>query len=283
MTTLVSSGLDHPTGVAVDGSGNLYFADTFNSAIKEWSPSTQQVTTLVSSGLNHPTGVAVDGSGNLYIADRDNNAVEEWNAATQQLTTLVATGLNLPVGVAVDGSGNVYIADANNNAIKKWSSSTQQVTILVSTGLNSPYGVAVDGSGNLYIADTINNAIKEIPNAFIGPASVTEPASAGSDSLLQILPATTSLTGIFAPTSDQSWLTIGTIASGVINFSFTANTSGADPHRAHHCTGPADHRDAKWIGDSAAIHYQREQHYLYGGSCGLVRSDGNGVPLPRIK
>jgi hypothetical protein len=85
----------------------------------------------------------------------------------------------------------------------------------------------VDGSGNVYIADTSNNAIKQIPNTFVGPASVTELASAGSDSLLPVLPATATLTGIFAPTSDQSWLTIGNIASGVVNFMFTANTSGA--------------------------------------------------------
>jgi uncharacterized repeat protein (TIGR01451 family) len=40
-----------------------------------------------------------------------------------------------------------------------------------------------------------------------------------------VLPSTTSLTGIFAPTSDQSWLTIGAITGGIVNFSFTANTS----------------------------------------------------------
>ena len=53
----------------MDGSGNVYIADTNNNAIKEYNASTQQVTTLVSSGLNTPKGVAVDGSGNVYIAD----------------------------------------------------------------------------------------------------------------------------------------------------------------------------------------------------------------------
>jgi len=108
------------------------------------------------------------------------------------------------------------------------------VTTLVSPGLNQPSGMAVDGSGNVYFSDTGNNAIKEIPNAFVGPASLTEPAAAGSDSLLQVLPATASLAGVFTPTSDQGWLTIGTIASGVVNFSFTANTSTSA--RAAHIT-----------------------------------------------
>jgi len=185
------------------------------------------VIALVSTGLNQPSGVAVDGSGNVYIADTNNNAIEEWSAPAQAVSTLISTGLNRPSGVAVDGSGNVYIADTSNGAIKEWSAATQQETMLVSTGLNQPSGVAVDGSGNVYIADTDNNAIKEMPYAFVGPASLTEPASAGSGSLLPVLPATVSLAGVFTPASDQNWLSIGTIANGVVGFSFSANTSSA--------------------------------------------------------
>jgi sugar lactone lactonase YvrE len=267
VTTLVPSGLNNPLGVAVDGSGNVYIADTGSTAIKEWSASTQQVTTLsavpypagvavdssgnvfivntlndtisewsalmqqlttlLSTGLSSPYGIAVDGSGNLYITNTANNAIKEWSASTQQVITLLSTGQANPFGVAVDGSGNVYFTDADNNLVREWSASTQQETSLVFTGLNSPIGVSVDTSGNVYIADTGNNAIKEIPNAFVGPPSLTEPPGAGSDSLLPVLPSTANLTGIFAPTSDQSWLTIGTIANGVISFSFTANPSTA--------------------------------------------------------
>jgi hypothetical protein len=225
VATLVSSGLNNPAGVAVDSSGNVYIADSDNNAIKEWSAATQTVTALVSSGLDYPTGAAVDGSGNVYIADYFNNAIKEWSAATRAVTTLVSSGLKEPCCIAVDGSGNVYIADYGNNAIKEWSAATQAVTTLVSSGLNHPGGVAVDGSGNVYIADEYNNAIKEIPYAFVGPASLTEPASAGSDSLLPVLPSTAPLTGVYAPSSDSGWLTIGTIANGAVGFSFAANTS----------------------------------------------------------
>ena len=86
-TTLVSSGLNGPTGVAVDGHGNVYIADYGNNAIRQWSAATQEVTTLISSGLNGPFGIAVDGSGDIYIADERNNAVKKWSAATQQVTT----------------------------------------------------------------------------------------------------------------------------------------------------------------------------------------------------
>jgi len=225
VTTLVSAGLNQPVAVAVDGSGNVYIADSGNNAIEEWSAATQQMTALVSTGLSNPSGVAVDAAGNVYIADTGNNAVKQWSASLQQVATLVSTGLNQPVAVAVDGSGNVYIADSQNNAIEEWGAATQQVTTLVSTGLSGPSGAAVDGLGNVYIADTGNNAIEEIPLVFAGPASVSEPVTAGSDALLPVLPSTVSLAGMFAPSSDQGWLTIGTIANGIVNFSFTANTS----------------------------------------------------------
>ena len=104
----------------------------------------------------------------------------------------------------------------------------------MSSGLNSPIGVAVDGSGNVYIADTGNNAIKEVPYAFVGPASLTETPAAGSDSLLQVMPPTQSLTGIFAPSSDQTWLTFGTISNDVVAFNFTANTTSGS--RTAHIT-----------------------------------------------
>ena len=90
-------GCCHPNGVAVDGSGNVYFADSYNSAIDEWNASTNLVTTLVSTGLNTPSGVAVDGAGNVYFADTFNNAIKEWTTPPpRQVTTLVSTGLNTP-------------------------------------------------------------------------------------------------------------------------------------------------------------------------------------------
>ena len=114
----MSSGLILPCGVAVDRAGNVYIADTLNSAIKEWTVANNTVTTLVSSGLSYPHGVAVDGAGNVYFADQANNAIKKWTAASNTVTTLVASGLNYPEGVAVDGADNIYIADSATTRLK---------------------------------------------------------------------------------------------------------------------------------------------------------------------
>jgi DNA-binding beta-propeller fold protein YncE len=157
LTTLVS-GLKVPHGVAVDGAGDVFFADTHNDAVKEWNPSTQTVTTLVSSGLNLPTGVAVDGAGDVVIADTLNGAIKEWHAATGTVSTL-ASGLFFPTGVAVDGAGDVVIADYR--VVKEWHAATGTVTTLVSSGLKEPAGVAVDGAGNVFITDNGTNRLLE--------------------------------------------------------------------------------------------------------------------------
>ena len=229
VTTLVS-GLALPLNIAVDNLGNVYFADANNHAVKEWNASTLQVTTLATTGTDRPLGVAVDASGNVYFTQQDLHTLYEWNAQTQVVSALLSAGLSNPSGLVVDGSGNVYISDQGNAAVKKWSVLTQTATV-VTSGFNTG-GLALDGSGNLYMADYSNSLILEIPFAFVGPANLTEPSSAGSDSLLQVVPSTTSLTGVFAPTSNQSWLTIGTITNGVINFSFAANAT-ASTRTAH--------------------------------------------------
>ena len=71
--TTLGGGFRDPTGVAVDGGGNVYVADSGNNAVNEMPPgcaSSSCVTTL-GGGFSEPTGVAVDGSGNVYVADSD--------------------------------------------------------------------------------------------------------------------------------------------------------------------------------------------------------------------
>ena len=154
--TTVGTGLNLPFGVAVDGSGDVFIADAGNNQVVEVKPDGTQTT--VGTGLNVPVSVAVDGNGDLFIADFGNNRVVEVNAGG--IETTVASGFNEPRGVAVDGSGDLFIADTGNNQVVEVKSDGTRATI--GSGLSGPAGVTVDGSGDLFIADTGNSRVVEV-------------------------------------------------------------------------------------------------------------------------
>ena len=139
---------NHPSGLAVDGAGNVYVADTWNCAIRKVTTN-GVVTTLAGSAnnsggiigstdgpgpsalFNYPVGLAVDSSTNLYVADTGNSTVR-MITPNAMVTTLAGTvgalgsndgqGTNgrfaLPNGIAVAGSGVLYVADSGNNTIR---------------------------------------------------------------------------------------------------------------------------------------------------------------------
>ena len=193
----VDARLFSPQGVAVDGAGNLFIADTVNHRIRKvdsagvistvagtgWTGSRGDGGPAVDARLNRPYGVAVDGAGNLFIADTDNNRIRKVDAAGV-ISTVAGTGefgggfsgdggpataalLDRPYGVAVDGAGNLFIADTVNYRIRKVDSAGVISTVAGTDDarLFSPQGVAVDGAGNLFIADTVNHRIRKVDSA----------------------------------------------------------------------------------------------------------------------
>ena len=188
----LGSGFNLPTGVAVDGAGNVYVADYNNHAVKEIVAGTggagagtvNSGSTVIAlgSGFSYPEGVAVDGAGNVYVADNGDNEVKEIVAGTgsagvgkvnsSSTVNILGSGFRYPEGVAVDGAGNVYVADSTHYVVKEIvagtgtaTAGTVNSTSTVNTlggGFDFPEGVAVDGAGNVYVADTGNNAVKEI-------------------------------------------------------------------------------------------------------------------------
>ncbi|MGA9061102.1 MAG: Ig-like domain repeat protein [Terracidiphilus sp.] len=165
-----------PDGVAVDGSGNVYVADSGAPAVYQIAPGSATATAL-GSGFVSPKGVAVDGNGDVFVADPGGPTVKEILAvkgtisASSSIVTLggyMAGGaifsFSAPTGTAVDSAGNVYVADTSANAVDEIlaASGYSVVTVLNSSSFSNPEGVAVDSGGNVYIADTGNAAVKEI-------------------------------------------------------------------------------------------------------------------------
>ena len=157
-----SSNVSSPFGVAVDGSGNVFFSSSWGAVYKETLTAGSYTQSTVVTGLPSATGVAVDGSGAVYIAVNETNGwvVKETPSAGGYTQSTIAVGNGgVPFGVAVDGSGNVYVAYTDNNGIGQVFKETPTEagyvqSIIQTSGLNQPMGIAVDGSGNVYIGNS---------------------------------------------------------------------------------------------------------------------------------
>jgi len=162
---------DRPMGLAADGEGNLYVADTGAGAIRVLSPE-GTVTTLV-SGLAEPTGLCwYDGS--LYVAETENHRILRVTAGVVEI--LAGSGeegfldgaaqeacFSSPMGLAVDARGRVYVADTVNGAVRRISDG--QVDTLVMSKPDSPQrwpvspiGLLVQDS-NLYVCDNFTGKL----------------------------------------------------------------------------------------------------------------------------
>jgi sugar lactone lactonase YvrE len=134
-------------GLAVDGQGDLYIADSYNGRIRYVNASTGIVSTIAGDGRIgssgdggpptqahiYPFGLALDASGNLYFAE-GLNTVRKLAAGAGSISTVAGTGylgsggvggsatmanLCSPQGVAADSSGSIYIAEYCNYRVSK--------------------------------------------------------------------------------------------------------------------------------------------------------------------
>jgi sugar lactone lactonase YvrE len=138
---------NRPTGLAIDGSGNIYVADTGNHTIRRIDTGGNVTTvaglagtsgstnaTGTSARFKSPAALAVTSGGILYVADTLNYTIRKIVLSSRAVTTLAgaagtsgttnsATGtlarFGLIYGIGVDSSGNIFAADFSGSTIRK--------------------------------------------------------------------------------------------------------------------------------------------------------------------
>ena len=176
--------LSGPGSIAVDGTGNLYIADSGNNRVRKVDGATQVIMAVAGTGARGARGdgglatqariadltdLAVDGAGNLYIADLSSQRVRRVDARTGIIRTVAGTGARgdsgdgglateaafyEPATVAVDGTGNLYIVDYSVERVRKVSRIAAPLGSVSGVG---PVGTVHGSSGWVCQAGPVGN------------------------------------------------------------------------------------------------------------------------------
>ena len=180
---------NHPAGIALDATGNIYVADEFNARIRMINTG-GVINTIAGNGsfgyagdggaavaaeLYQPTGIILDASGNIYIADMVNDAVRKINTSGI-INTIGGIGssgfggdggpatsalMHFPCALALDAGGNLFIADQTNNRVREINTSGTMSTLvgngLVGYGDGGPATAAQLGGPQDVAIDAIGN------------------------------------------------------------------------------------------------------------------------------
>lgn len=158
-----------PQGVAADGEGNVFVADTYNNRIQVFSSSGAFLRAWGQAGPGQgsfaaPLDVAVDAQGDVYVADTNNFRIQKFDGTGRFLFSWGQRGTGngdfvYLSGIAVGPDGNIYTTDAKMNRVQVFDPQGRYVRTWGQKGRGSgsfavPMGLTVDDQGNVYVADS---------------------------------------------------------------------------------------------------------------------------------
>jgi uncharacterized protein (TIGR03663 family) len=172
-----------PTGVALDGEGDLYVLDSGNGRIEKFSPDGLFIKAAgtVGSGegeFNQPADLTVDAEGNVYVVDTWNHRVQKfdadlnfiatWGKATRDLLNPGATEVWGPRSITTDAEGNIFVTDTGTHRVRKFSPDGKPLGTVGGWGADlgqfrEPVGITFDpASGDILVADAGNARIQRL-------------------------------------------------------------------------------------------------------------------------
>jgi sugar lactone lactonase YvrE len=143
-----SAVLNGPGGVAVDTSGNVFIADTFNNRVRKVTVLTGIITTIAGSSTSssfsgdngqatsatftYPEMVKLDSAGDIFISDCGNHRIRKVTVSTGIITTFAGNGLSSyngdnmaatsaclarPLGFTLDSAGKFSLDDVTHSPV----------------------------------------------------------------------------------------------------------------------------------------------------------------------
>jgi DNA-binding beta-propeller fold protein YncE len=166
VTTFIGAkaGLKSPTGIALDGSGNIYVANYDAGKEKGWiekfDKTGKDLGVFAATGLKIPEDILFSKAGDLYVANTGDNTIHEFSATGKDEGVFANVGLNHPHGLAFDAAGRLYVANEGDGRVHLFSPSGKDRGVFVKAGImKTPLDLAFDSAGVLYATDNLNHLV----------------------------------------------------------------------------------------------------------------------------
>jgi RHS repeat-associated protein len=220
-----SAELSGPSGVAVDSSGNLYIADSYNNVIRKVTAATGIISTVAGSGsegfsgdggvatnaeLDNPSGVAVDAAGNIYISDTQNQRIRVVGASKTVPTITwaepsainygtVLTSGSAPLNATVGSIAGTYAYAIASSTLPSTAASGYMPK--VGTYTVSVTFTPTDATHYSSAAASVTLTVNQIPAPIVWavPASITDKTALSAAQLNATSPAAGAF--IYSPTA----------------------------------------------------------------------------------
>jgi sugar lactone lactonase YvrE len=192
--------LDDPKGIAVDGAGYVYVADSANSRVERFTPAGQFAASIGQGfslsarpdQLSAPEGVAIAPDGTLFASDQQQRRVQHYAPDGAFLGSFGSQGsgdgqFQATGSLAVAPDGGVYVADWSLSSVQRFTAGAFYARVGNGVGsgpgqFSHPFYLAVDCRGTLYVADVDNDRIQRLGDP--GAASCGDPAQDRSERLV---------------------------------------------------------------------------------------------------
>jgi DNA-binding beta-propeller fold protein YncE len=156
-----ASGLHNPRGIAVDGAGNIYIADTGNCRVVKFDSAGKQLLVVGQRGAGpgeflQPWMLAIADDGDIVVLDREAGWISWFGADGRFLHRIGGSRLALyyPGGLAVTGRNTIAVVDTGGNRVLLLNADGTVYRLITSAGkepLIQPTDVAADSHHNLYL------------------------------------------------------------------------------------------------------------------------------------
>ena len=228
----------HPTGIAIDSSGNVWVANAGDGTVEEMNSSGSVIGTFGGGNITGAGYIAIDTAGNVWVTGTGTAITELLKSsgyATSATFNMTTPSMAGPGGIAIDAAGNVWVTNTYTGTtlnLYEFMSPNYASSNTFSTGFGGGIatGLAIDASSNVWVGyndygygevtellrSNSYSSSNSFPNNITGPQSIA--IDVAGNAWVTNLAASTNNAGtvvkLTAPSTSSSPYTVGIAPKG---------------------------------------------------------------------